>query len=337
MTAVLVTGGAGYVGSHACKALARAGYVPVTFDNLSEGHRWAVKWGPFELGDLSDVEAIRKVMRRHKVRAVMHFGASSRVGESVRDPVRYFRNNMANSLNLFEAMADCGVEAVVFSSSAACYGTPSRVPIDEDHPQLPMNPYGESKKAVEGMLRWFADAHGIRWIAFRYFNAAGADPEGEIGEQHDPETHLIPLALMTALHQRPWLDLFGTDYPTQDGTAVRDYVHVSDLAEAHVRGLHHLMDGGRSGAFNLGTGRGYSVRAVIRAVEEVCGTPLTVREGPRRPGDPPILVADPRRSDQVLGWRPAQSDLLAIVSSAWTWHSRQSNIAPIQYSRMSSR
>ncbi|HIJ63185.1 MAG TPA: UDP-glucose 4-epimerase GalE [Rhodospirillaceae bacterium] len=320
MTAILVTGGAGYVGSHSCKALAAAGFLPVSFDNLSTGHRWAVQWGPLEAGDLDDIDALRRVMRRHRIEAVMHFAASSNVGESMRQPGFYFRNNVGGTLNLLEAMIDCGIKTLVLSSSCASYGRPQSLPIQEDHPQWPMSPYGETKFAAERMLRWWDEVHGLRFVALRYFNAAGADAEGRIGEAHEPETHLIPLAIAAALGQRPHLLIHGTDYPTADGTAVRDYVHVSDLAQAHLAALRHLFAGGRSLSCNLGTGRGHSVRQVITAVERVAGRRLPVIEGPRRPGDPPELVAFAHLANQVLAWKPEITDLERIVSTAFRWH-----------------
>ncbi len=322
MSAILVTGGAGYVGSHACKALAADGFLPVTFDNLSTGHRVAVRWGPFERGDLADVEALRRVIRRHRIEAVMHFAASSDVGESMREPAPYFRNNVGGTLNLLEAMADCGVRRLVLSSTCASYGLPQVIPISEDHPQRPINPYGETKLAIERMLRWWDQVHGVSSLALRYFNAAGADPDGEIGEAHEPETHLVPIAVQTALGQREALGIFGTDYPTPDGTAVRDYVHVTDLADAHLAGLRYLFAGGDSLACNLGTGRGHSVREVVRAIERVTRRPLPVRPMPRRPGDPPQLVAEPRLAFEVLGWRPRLSDLDTIVSTTCAWYAK---------------
>ena len=320
MTAILVTGGAGYVGSHSCKALAAAGFLPVCFDNLSTGHRWAVRWGPLEPGDLDDIDALRQALRRHRIEAVMHFAALSNVGDSMRKPGFYYRNNVGGTLNLLEAMVDCGIRKLVLSSSCASYGRPQTRPIPEEHPQWPMSPYGETKFAAERMLRWWDEVHGLRYVALRYFNAAGADPDSEIGEAHDPETHLIPLAIATALDQRPQLVVHGTDYPTCDGTAVRDYVHVSDLANAHVAALRHLMSGRPSLACNLGTGRGQSVRQVLAAVERVTCRRVAVIEGPRRPGDPPELVAVPHLANQVLAWHPEIGDLDRIVSTAYRWH-----------------
>ena len=319
---VLVTGGAGYIGSHTCKVLAAAGYTPVTYDNLDLGHRRAVKFGPFVEGDLADGEGLRQAMRDHGIRAVIHFAAYAYVGESVENPRKYFRNNVANSLNLLEAMMDAGAGCLVYSSTCATYGVPEKVPIPEDHPQSPVSPYGESKLFVERAIRWFGEACGLRWAALRYFNAAGADPEGEIGEDHDPETHLIPIVIEAALGRRARVEIFGTDYPTSDGTAVRDYVHVTDLGEAHLKSLEHLLGGGESGAFNLGTGRGHSVREVIDSVARVSGREVPHAEGPRREGDPAELVADAGRAAEVLGWRPGLPELDRIVETAWRWHSK---------------
>jgi UDP-arabinose 4-epimerase len=318
--AVLVTGGAGYIGSHACKALAGAGYLPVTLDNLAYGHHWAVKWGPFEHGDLADKDLIEAVLRRHQIEAVLHFAAFAYVGESMTAPAKYFRNNVINALTLLEAVQAQGVRHLVFSSTCATYGEPEIVPIDETQPQRPVNPYGESKLFIERALHWHGTAYGLGHVALRYFNAAGADPEGEIGEDHDPETHLIPLAIEAALGRGPALRVFGTDYPTPDGTAIRDYVHVTDLAAAHVAALDHLRRGGGATALNLGTGNGHSVREVVAAVERATGHEVPFEEAPRRPGDPPALVAAPARARQVLGWQPLHSDLDTIVTTAARWH-----------------
>jgi len=317
---VLVTGGAGYIGSHTCKALAAAGYTPVSLDNLVYGHRRAVRWGPLAEVDLADRAEIERVLREHDVRAVIHFAAFAYVGESMSDPGKYFRNNVVNTLNLLEAMGAAGVERIVFSSTCATYGIPARVPIAENDPQHPVNPYGESKLFVERALHWHGVAHGLRWMALRYFNAAGADPDAEIGEDHDPETHLVPLAIETALGRRAALQVMGTDYATPDGTAIRDYVHVTDLADAHVRALRHLEAGGASSALNLGTGKGHSVREVVAMVERVSGRPVEALDAPRRAGDPPVLVAAPGRAKELLGWQPRCSDLETIVRTAYRWH-----------------
>jgi UDP-glucose-4-epimerase GalE len=317
---VLVTGGAGYIGSHAAKALAQSGYEPVVLDNLARGHREAVRWGPLIEGDLADRALLRDSLRRFEIVAVMHFAAYAYVGESMTKPELYFSNNVVNSLNLLEAMRECGVRRFVFSSTCATYGIPDAVPIREEMPQRPINPYGESKLMVERLLHWYGTAHGFAHMALRYFNAAGADVDGEIGEHHEPETHLIPLVLDAALGRRPHIEIFGTDYPTPDGTAIRDYIHVSDLAVAHVLALKHLQQGGASGALNLATGRGHSVREVIAAAERVTKRTILRRESERRAGDPPALVADAGRAGTLLGWTPRLSDLETIVATAWRWH-----------------
>jgi len=321
-TAVLVTGGAGYIGSHACKALAQAGYTPVVLDNLSRGHRDAVRWGPLVTGELADRELVTATLRRFDIAAVMHFAALAYVGESMTRPDLYFRNNVVDSLALLEAMHEVGLRHFVFSSSCATYGVPESVPIREISAQRPVNPYGESKLMVERLLHWYGAAYGFSYAALRYFNAAGADPEGEIGENHDPETHLVPLVLLAALGRRPQVDIYGTDYPTPDGSAIRDYIHVTDLADAHVRALRHLERGGAGTALNLATGRGYSVREVIAAAERVTGRPVPRHEAPRRPGDPPVLVADATLAREVLDWVPHHSDLDTIIATAWKWHRR---------------
>jgi UDP-glucose-4-epimerase GalE len=321
-TTILVTGGAGYIGSHACKALAGAGFRPVAYDSLVNGHREAVRWGPLVEADLADTDRLGDTLKRYEIAAVLHFAAFAYVGESVTRPELYFRNNVANSLGLLECMRAQGVGRIVFSSTCATYGVPEAVPIPEGAPQRPVNPYGESKLMVERMLHWFGTAHGMTHAVLRYFNAAGADPEGLIGEDHRPETHLIPLILEAALGERAQVDIFGTDYATPDGTAVRDFIHVEDLAAAHVRALELLLKGGLSITVNLGTGRGHSVREVIAAAERITGRRIARREAPRRPGDPPVLVADPSRARELLGWEPRLSDLDTIVETAWAWHSR---------------
>jgi UDP-glucose-4-epimerase GalE len=317
---ILVTGGAGYIGSHTAKTLALAGYEPVVLDNLSTGHRWAVRWGPFVQGNVGDRDLVRQVIERYEIGGVVHFAASAYVGESVVEPRAYFHNNVVNTLALLDGMMAAGVHRIVFSSTCATYGEPDGLPIDEEHRQLPVNPYGDSKLFVENVLRAYATAYGMRWVALRYFNAAGADPSGEIGEVHDPETHLLPLVIEAALGRRPAVDIFGSDYPTPDGTAIRDYIHVCDLADAHVRALDHLLSGGESVALNLGVGRGYSVKEVVEVVERVGGRPVPVRLAPRRPGDPPALVADAAKARQILEWVPRYTELDAIVRTAWAWH-----------------
>jgi UDP-arabinose 4-epimerase len=319
---ILIVGGAGYIGSQTAKLVAAAGHRPAVFDNLVYGHRWAVKWGPLVEGDLADPKAIRRAIEEHSVEAVIHFAAYTYVGESMTDPGKYFRNNVAGTINLLDAMVATGVRDIVFSSTAAIYGVPQQNLINEDHPQRPVNAYGETKLAVERMLDWYGQAHGLRHAALRYFNAAGADPDGELGEEHAPESHLIPLAIAAALGRGKPLSLFGTDYPTPDGTAVRDYIHVADLAEAHLRALAALDQGAPQLRLNLGTGRGSSVREVIRAVERATGRPVPLNEVGRRAGDPPVLVADARRAGEVLGWRPRYAELDAIVAHAVRWHGR---------------
>jgi len=323
MSAILVTGGAGYVGSHACKALAAAGYTPVAYDNLGRGHRELVRWGPLEVGDLADRARLDEVFARHRPEAVMHFAAFSYVGESVQDPALYYRNNVGGTLELVEATRRAGVKALVFSSTCSTYGMPARMPIDEDTPQRPINPYGATKLAIERMLADYGAAYGLRSASLRYFNAAGCDPDGETGELHDPETHVIPRVLMAAAGEIEHVEVFGTDYPTPDGTCLRDYIHVADLARGHVQALDYLQRGGATTAVNLGTGRGFSVREVIAAAEQVTGRRIPVREAPRRPGDPPVLVADPARARALLGFAPRYTELAPMVATAWRWHTRQ--------------
>jgi UDP-glucose-4-epimerase GalE len=322
---VLVAGGAGYIGSHACKALSRAGYRPVVFDNISRGHREAVRWGPLVEGDIADRSRLAAVLDEHQIFAVMHFAAYAYVGESVSDPAKYYRNNLGGTLSLLEAMREAAVDKFVFSSTCATYGTPDGIPIRETAPQLPVNPYGETKLAIERALHWYGRAYGLRSVSLRYFNAAGADPDGEIGELHAPETHLVPLVLQTALGERSHIEVYGTDYPTPDGTAIRDYIHVQDLAEAHLRALEYLLAGGETVAVNLGTGSGHSVREVVRVAEAVSGRRISCRDAPRRAGDPPVLVADPSRAAELLGWRAYVSDLETIVRTALEWHTRQAS------------
>ncbi len=321
---VLIVGGAGYIGSQTAKAAARAGLSPVVVDNLSVGHDWAVKWGPLERGELADADFLRGVIERHKVTSVVHFAAHAYVGESVAEPRKYFRNNVAGTLALLDAMLDRGVKSIVFSSSCTVYGErdADAGPISEASATEPCNPYGESKLMVEKIFRWYAGAYGLRWVALRYFNAAGADPDGEIGEDHDPETHLIPITIAAALGARPELGIFGTDYPTPDGTAIRDYIHVADLADAHLRALAYLQGGGTPLALNLGTGKGSSVKDVVAAVQRQSGRKVPVREAARRAGDPAALVADARKATEVLGWRPQHSDLDTIVRHALAWAQR---------------
>ena len=317
---VLVTGGAGYIGSHACKVLARAGYVPVTYDSLVTGWRKAVKFGPFEQGDLMDRARLDEVFARWKPLAVMHFAALSLVGEAMEQPGKYWRGNVSASLNLIEAAVAAGCLDFVFSSTCATYGEPDGVTLDEDTPQAPINPYGASKRAIEEMLRDFGRAHGLRAVIFRYFNVAGADPDAEVGEDHRPETHLIPLMLDAIEGKRPALTLHGTDYPTPDGTPIRDYVHVMDLAEAHVAGLRWLEAGKGSRVFCLGTGSGFSVREVIDQARAVTNRAVPVIEGPRRAGDAVRLVSGSERARAELGWEPLRSTMRQMIADAWAWH-----------------
>jgi len=320
---ILVTGGAGFIGSHACKALAKAGYTPVVYDNLSRGHRDAVRWGGLEVGDLLDGARVREVLERHRPEAVLHFAAYAYVGESMAEPGMYWRNNVAGSLSLLEAMRECGTPRIVFSSTCATYGNPLETPISESHPQRPVNPYGESKLAVERMLEGYRHAHGLASISLRYFNAAGCDPDGEIGEEHEPEPHLIPRAILAVLGKVPELEVYGDDWDTPDGTCVRDYIHVEDLARAHVLALAALGEGRAPGACNLGNGRGYSVREVIEAVERVAGTRVPHRVAGRRAGDPSILVGGSALAERTLGWRPRRGDLDSMVRSTWEWMRRR--------------
>lgn len=320
MQKILVTGGAGYVGSHTCLRLSEAGFEPVVYDNLSNGHEAFVRWGPFEKGDIRDAKRLDDVFARHQPAAVLHFAALIEVGESVKHPDRFYDNNVAGALCLIEAARRAGVDKLVFSSTCATYGEPRQIPMDETHPQAPLNPYGRSKLMVEQVLQDFDRHLGFRSIVLRYFNAAGADFEGRIGEWHDPETHAIPLAIRAAMGGQGGFKLFGTDYPTRDGTAVRDYIHVLDLADAHVLALQRLLAGGGSDVFNLGTGTGSTVAELIKAIADVSGRPFEVERVARREGDAPALVADNGKAGRVLGWRP-QYGLEAILESAWRWHS----------------
>ncbi len=317
---ILVTGGAGYVGSHCCKAFASAGWNVVTYDNLSRGWRDLVKWGPLIEGDVRDAERLSVAIAETVPQAVAHFAAVAYVGKSMTDPGLYYDINVRGSLNLLQAMARHGVDSLVFSSTCATYGVPARMPITEDTPQVPINPYGASKLHVERMLADFGRAHRLRAVALRYFNAAGADPAGETGERHDPKSHLIPLAVAAAEPGETELTVFGDAFATPDGTCVRDYIHVTDLADAHLRAIRHLLAGGDSAVFNLGTESGTSVREVIAAVERVGGRPVRHRYGPAREGDPPVLVASAAKARAVLGWSPQRSAIDTIVADALRWH-----------------
>lgn len=320
---ILVTGGAGYIGSHVCKHLTRCGHQVVVYDNLSTGFRELARWGVFEHGDVRDETRLRNCLRRHRPDGVIHFAALSQVGQSVREPGVYYRNNIGGTISLLEAMRQEDVRLIVMSGTASVYGQPEVLPIPESCPAAPVSPYGFSKLCMEHMLADFAAACDLRWVSLRYFNAAGADPEGETGELHDPETHLIPRVFLAALGRIPRLEIFGDDYPTPDGTCIRDYVHVQDLASAHRLALDYLAEGGVSRAFNLGTGTGLSVRQILDAAAAACGCPIPHLFAPRRPGDPPRLIADARLIRDILGWEPALSTVDDIMRTAWAWHRRQ--------------
>lgn len=322
---ILVTGGAGYIGAHAVKALQQAGYRVLVLDNLSYGHGELLAPLGVELilGDTHDRPLLDRIFRDHAIAAVMHFAAFIAVGESVQHPAIYYRNNVVATLTLLEAMLAAEIKKFVFSSTCAIYGLPQAIPMTEDHPINPLSPYAASKRMVEQILADFDPAYGLKSVIFRYFNAAGADPTGQLGEDHHPETHLIPLALLTALGHRSHLSLFGTDYPTPDGTAIRDYIHVCDLADAHVLGLQYLLNNGDSQVFNLGNGHGFSVREVIQTAERVTGLAIAVVESPRRAGDAPVLVGSSTKVQEMLAWQPQYADLATILNHAWQWHRKR--------------
>lgn len=323
--AVLVTGGAGYIGSHAVAALLEKGEQVVVVDNLYQGHREAVLGGKLYEGDLRDADFLARVFQENEIDGVIHFAANSLVGESMKDPGKYYHNNVYGTLCLLEQMQKAGVSRIVFSSTAATYGEPERVPIDEYDRTVPTNAYGETKLAMEKMIRWFDVAHGIKFISLRYFNAAGAHSSGKIGEDHDPETHIIPLVLQVALGQREFISVFGDDYPTDDGTCIRDYIHVSDLADAHILALDRLRDGGDSAIYNLGSGNGYSVKQVIDVSRQLTGHAIPAKIEPRRAGDPAVLIASSARARSELGWAPRREKLEDIIGSAWGWHQQHPN------------
>ena len=325
---ILVVGGAGYIGAHMVKRLRRAGFSVVVADDLSSGHREAVLGAPLHVGDIGDAAFVDALLAGVRPAAVMHFASCIQVGESVVDPAKYYRNNVAATQVLLDGMRAHGVSRFLFSSTAAIFGDPRYVPIDEAHPKAPINPYGRSKWFVEQMLEDYDRAYGLRSVCLRYFNAAGADPEGELGECHEPETHLVPLVLQVASGRRPHITVYGEDYATPDGTCIRDYIHVDDLAEAHLLALRQLLEGGASARFNLGNGSGYSVREVIEAVRRVTGHPVPVVAGARREGDPPVLVADARTARLALGWQPQYADLDTIVAHAWAWERRRAAALP---------
>lgn len=324
---ILVTGGAGYIGSHTCKELARRGHEPVVYDNLSTGHRELVRWGAFVHGDILDTQRLRAVMRRERTEAVIHFAAKAYVGESVVNPAKYFHGNVGGTLSLLDAMRGEGIRDIVVSGTCAVYGTPETMPIDENTPTRPINPYGESKLFMERMLAACERAYGTRFISLRYFNAAGCDADGETGEWHEPETHLIPRVLMAAAGEIEALEIFGNDCPTADGTCIRDYVHVRDLAEAHVAAVELLRDGGTGGVLNLGSGRGLSVKEIVRAAETVTGCPVPHVFRPGREGDPAVLVADNALARKILGWEARHSSIEEILGTAWAWEQRKRRLA----------
>ena len=327
MTKLLVTGGAGYVGSHCCKAFQQAGFDVVVFDNFDRGWRDFAKFGEVFEGDIMSPEDLSKAIDQHKPDAIAHFAAFAYVGESVGNPGMYYRNNTQGTLNILEAMRDKGIDKMIFSSTCASYGIPESVPIDESTPQSPINPYGWSKLMVEKMMWDFSNAHDMRCVALRYFNAAGADRDCEIGERHEPETHVIPLAIRGAMADDFTFTILGDDFDTRDGTCVRDYIHVEDLADAHKRAIEYLVQGGESNVFNLGTGNGTTVKEIADAVERVSGKPLPRRIGDRRPGDPPALIAAADKAREILGWEPTNSDIENIVQTAWAWHQKESQNA----------
>jgi len=316
---VLITGGAGYIGSHTVKALGEAGHTILTVDNLSSGHKEALLYGRLIRGNVGSKELMREIVRDFKPDAVIHFAASIEVGESVREPKKFYQNNTINTVNLLSVLVEEGVDKFVFSSTAAVYGIPKVVPIPEEHPTEPINPYGNTKLCSELALKDFSSAYGLKFVSLRYFNAAGAEPEARIGESHEPETHLIPLVLKAAKGERESVKLFGTDYPTPDGTCIRDFIHVCDLADAHLLALEYLMSGGESSIFNCGYGRGHSVLEVIESARRITGRNIKVEHAPRREGDPPVLVADSRRLRSELNWRPRYDDLDFIIETAWKW------------------
>ncbi|SHJ50439.1 UDP-glucose 4-epimerase GalE [Paramaledivibacter caminithermalis] len=323
---ILIVGGAGYIGSHVNKNLNKKGYRTVVFDNLSYGHRKFVKWGDFVLGDLANIDQIRLVFQKYKIDAVMHFAAFAYVDESMRNPEKYYVNNVMNTINLLRVMKEYDVYNFIFSSTCATYGIPLEIPITEEHPQNPISPYGKSKLMVEKILDDFSRAYGLKYASLRYFNAAGADIDGEIGEQHNPETHLIPLVLDTAIGRRDSIQIFGTDYNTPDGTCIRDYIHVEDLSAAHILALEHLMVGGQSDVFNLGNNDGYSVKEVIKAVKKITNRDIKTTEVSRRAGDPGILIGSAKKAKDILGWKPKYHSLDNIIRTAWNWHRKIYNV-----------
>lgn len=317
---IFIAGGAGYIGSHVNKMLHEKGYETLVYDNLIHGHREFVKWGEFVLGDLSNKDQIRLCFAKYPISAVMHFGGYTYVGESVIEPGKYYNNNLVNTINLLDVMREFEVKYFIFSSSAAVYGIPNQTLITENHHCVPINPYGRTKLMCEEILKDYERAHNIKHINLRYFNAAGADPKGEIGESHEPETHLIPLVIFTALQLRNKIQIFGKDYPTKDGTCIRDYIHVNDIADAHIKALENLKMTDKSDTFNLGNGNGYSVLEIIDAVRKITGNDFDVAEASRRDGDPPILVSSSKKAFKILGWTPQHENIEGIIETAWNWH-----------------
>jgi UDP-glucose 4-epimerase len=317
---ILITGGAGYIGSHVNKELHMRGYKTVVFDNLVYGHKELVKWGEFILGDLENIDQLRLLFKKYPIKAVMDFAAFAYVGESINNPQKYYINNVKNTLNLLEVMIENKVKYFIFSSTCATYGLPIEIPISENHPQIPINPYGQSKLIIEKILKDYDDAYGLKYISLRYFNAAGADPDCEIGEWHNPETHLIPLVLDVAIGKRKEIKIFGTDYDTPDKTCIRDYIHVTDLAKAHILALEYLFNKGKSEIFNLGNENGFSVKEVIKASKEITKKHIPVVEGERRPGDPSILIGKAEKAKKILNWQPDYVNLYTIIETAWNWH-----------------
>jgi len=331
MINVLVTGGAGYIGSHCCKELFNKGYNPITFDNLVYGHRQNVKWGDFYKGDIGNLKHLENFFKEYKIGAVIHFAAYAYVGESITDPQKYYSNNLQNTINLLHHLLKNNIKYFIFSSTCATYGNPKKIPIDEGHPQFPINPYGRSKKMIEEILEDYSNSYDLKFISLRYFNAAGADPDGETGENHDPETHLIPLVLDVAAGKSEAIQVFGTDYDTKDGSCIRDYIHVSDLASAHVLALEMMLNGSPRGFYNLGTGHGHSVLDVIENVSKITGINIPFISVDRRAGDPPVLVASNEKAVNELGWEPKYTNIEDIIRTAWNWHKK------LYFSRLPSR
>jgi UDP-arabinose 4-epimerase len=316
---ILITGGAGYIRSHACKAVSLAGYIPVTYDNLSRGHEWAVRWGPLEIGDIQGSYRLDAVLSEYMPLAIMHFATLSYVGESVTDPLSYYKNNVLGTYNLLDRMLAKGINKIIFSSTCAIYGAPLEIPINEEHTKNPINPYVNTKGAIETMIADLSHAKKLSYVSLRYFNAAGADPDNEVSECHEPETHLIPLILDTASGIRPYIEVYGNDYDTPNGTCIRDYIHVTDLANAHIIALDYLLNGGNSEYYNLGTDNGYSVKEIINSVQQVTNIKITVKTVQRRPGDPSSLIADSSKFKNALGWELKHSNINQIIETAWKW------------------